>query len=208
MNVKDLLKKATQLKKEKNIEEAIDMLDQAYSKGIYEPPSQFSDDFTDSKLDQLLNINDLVRKAKYLQELGKFHDSIQYIDNLIEKTSNRANYSVWEIDELSELHNHKAIILKKEKKFNDEFVERIKSYCLSGISATIKSQSNDDFLKKRFLLIQKNYLKEESIKKFILDNSKKTKIDFNFEQFIKTVQKVIKLEYKTEKIHSEFIKLI
>ena len=32
MNVKDLLKKATQLKKEKNIEEAIDMLDQAYLK--------------------------------------------------------------------------------------------------------------------------------------------------------------------------------
>lgn len=208
MNVRDLLKKATQLKKEKNIEEAINMLDQAYSKGIYEPPSQFSDDCSDSKLDQLLNINDLVRKAKYLQELGKFHDSIQYIDNLIEKTSNRANYSVWEIDELSELHNHKAIILKKEKKFNDEFVERMKSYCLSGISATIKSQSNDDFLKKRFQLIQKNYLKEEYIKKFILDNSKKTNIEFNFDQFIKTVQKVIKLEYKTEKIHSEFIKLI
>ena len=39
MNVRDLLKKATKLKKENKIEDAIKTLDQAYKKGIYEPPS-------------------------------------------------------------------------------------------------------------------------------------------------------------------------
>jgi len=208
MKMRNLLKQATQLKKEKNIEGAIKALDEAYSKGFYEPPSSFTEDLSESNFDLVLNINDLVRKAKYLQELGKFNESIIYLDNLIVNTSLRANYSVWEIDELSKLHNHKAIILKKEKKFNDEFVERMKSFCLSGISATIKSQSDDEFLKERFRKIQNDFLKVEFIKKFILDNSKKTKIEFNIDQFIMIVQKVIKLDYKTEKIHDEFIKLL
>ena len=39
MKVSDLLKKATILKKENKVEEAIKVLDEAYKKGIYEPPS-------------------------------------------------------------------------------------------------------------------------------------------------------------------------
>mgnify|MGYP003689168731 CR=1 FL=1 len=130
MKVRDLLKKATKLKKENKVEEAIQVLDEAYKKGIYEPPShQMEEDEEYTDFDKLLTLQDLVRKAKYLQEIGKIDESLTYLDELIKNTSSRANYSVWEIDELSNVHNHKAIVLKKEKRFNEEFIERLKS-CL------------------------------------------------------------------------------
>ena len=124
MNVRTLLKKATSLKKQNKVEEAIKVLYQAYEIGIYEPPSteiDNVDDYIDE--DKLLVLADLVRKAKYLQEIGKIDEAIVYLDKLIEDTSNRANYNIWEIHELSDIHNHKAIVLKKEKRYNDEFIE-------------------------------------------------------------------------------------
>ena len=118
MKVRDLLKKATKLKKENKVEEAIKVLDEAYNNGIYEPPSyEMEEDEEYADFDKLLTLQDLVRKAKYLQEIGKIDESLKYLDELIKSTSSRANYSVWEIDELSNIHNHKAIVLKKEIKF-------------------------------------------------------------------------------------------
>ena len=82
----------------------------------------------------------------------KYKLNIGILDQLIKSTSSRANYSIWEIDELSSLHNHKAIVLKKEKRFNEEFIERLKSYSLEGISANLKSASKDISFSKTFVL--------------------------------------------------------
>ena len=208
MNVSELLKKATRLKKEKKLEEAIQVLEEAYSNGVYESPSEFSNDSQCDDFDKLITLKDLVRKAKYLQELGKFNDSISYLDSLIEKISLKANYSFWEIDELSELHNHKAIIFKKEKKYLFEFIERMKSYCLNGISATLKSKSKDDFLNERFKKIQMHYLDNKVIRNFIEKNSKKTSIVFDYEEFINIIQKIITLKYKVDQINFEINKFL
>ena len=106
------------LKKENKVEEATKVLDEAYNNGIYEPSSyETEEDEEYADFDKLLTLQDLVRKAKYLQEIGKIDESLKYLDELIKSTSSRANYSVWEIDELSNIHNHKAIVLKKEKRF-------------------------------------------------------------------------------------------
>ena len=84
MNVRDLLKKATKLKKENKIEDAIKTLDQAYKKGIYEPPShEISEDEDYTDFDKLLSLQDIVRKAKYLQELGKIDEALNYLDELL-----------------------------------------------------------------------------------------------------------------------------
>ena len=112
------------------------------------------------------DFSELVRKAKYLQEIGKIDESLKYLDELIKSTSSRANYSVWEIDELSNIHNHKAIVLKKEKRFNEEFIERLKSYCLRGISANLKSASKDKFLSKNFIPVLKHMLDPVKLLKF------------------------------------------
>lgn len=116
MKVSNLLKKATKLKKENKVEEAIKVLDEAYKKGFYQPSSMelSLSEMKDIDSDNILSLQDLVRKAKYLQEIGKIDESLKYLDELIKSTSSRANYSIWEIDDLSSLHNHKAIVLKKE----------------------------------------------------------------------------------------------
>ena len=225
MKVRDLLKKATKLKKENKIEEAIKVLDEAYKKGIYEPPSyEMEEDEEYTDFDKLITLQDLVRKAKYLQEIGKIDESLKYLDELIKSTSSRANYSVWEIDELSNLHNHKAIVLKKEKRFNEEFIERIKSYCLRGISTNIKgnkkpSKTGDDFIdelklkdfkrnRKDWLFTLENLLEPKRLLKFIEDNSKKTTIKFDKREVVGFVQLVINQQFKTDKIGIEFKKLI
>ena len=71
MNVRDLLKKATILRKENKIEDAIKVLNEAYKKGVYEPPShemEEGEEYTD--FDKTITLQDLVRKAKYLQEIA------------------------------------------------------------------------------------------------------------------------------------------
>jgi tetratricopeptide (TPR) repeat protein len=225
MKVGDLLKKATKLKKENKVEEAIQVLDEAYKKGIYEPPShQMEEDEGYTDFDKLLTLQDLVRKAKYLQEIGKIDASLTYLDDLIKNTSSRANYSVWEIDELSNVHNHKAIVLKKEKRFNEEFIERVKSYCLRGISLNIKTnkkpeKTGDDFIdefnlknfnrnKKTFSSELKNLLDPIRLLKFVEDNSKKTQIGFDKKEVVGFIQLVINNHYKTDKISIELKKLI
>ena len=209
MKVRDLLKKATKLKKENKVEEAIKVLDEAYKNGIYEPPSyEMEEDEEYTDFDKLLTLQDLVRKAKYLQEIGKIDESLKYLDELIKSTSSRANYSVWEIDELSNIHNHKAIVLKKEKRFNEEFIERLKSYCLRGISANLKSASKDKFLSKNFIPVLKHMLDPVKLLKFVEDNSKKTTIKFDKREVVGFAQLVINQQYKIDKIGIEFKKLI
>ena len=225
MKVRDLLKKATKLKKENKVEEAIKVLDEAYKNGIYEPPSyEMEEDEEYTDFDKLLTLQDLVRKAKYLQEIGKIDESLKYLDDLIKSTSSRANYSVWEIDELSNIHNHKAIVLKKEKRFNEEFIERIKSYCLRGISTNIKgnkkpSKTGDDFIdelklkdfkrnRKDWLFTLENLLDPKRLLKFVEDNSKKTSIKFDKREVVGFAQLVINQQYKTDKIGIEFKKLL
>ena len=69
MKVSALLKKANKLKKENKVEEAIKVLDEAYEKGIYQPSSfEMEEDqkYTDS--DNILSLQDLVRKAKISSE--------------------------------------------------------------------------------------------------------------------------------------------
>ena len=225
MKVSDLLKKATKLKKENKVEEAIKVLDEAYKKGIYEPPSyEMGEDEEYTDFDKLLTLQDLVRKAKYLQEVGKIDESLKYLDELIKSTSNRANYSVWEIDELSNLHNHKAIVLKKEKRFNEEFVERVESYCLAGISLLIKSSekpklTGDEFtdeliiennksIKKKFGFELKNKIDPKRLLKFVEDNLKKSNIKTDKREIVGFIQSVITQQFKTDKIGKEFKKLI
>tara|TARA_Y100000294_G_scaffold84215_1_gene78981 strand:+ start:1220 stop:1909 length:690 start_codon:yes stop_codon:yes gene_type:complete len=225
MKVSDLLKKATKLKKENKVEEAIKVLDEAYKKGIYEPPSyEMGEDEEYTDFDKLLTLQDLVRKAKYLQEVGKIDESLKYLDELIKSTSNRANYSVWEIDELSNLHNHKAIVLKKEKRFNEEFVERVESYCLAGISLLIKSSekpklTGDEFtdeliiennkrIKKKFGFELKNKIDPKKLLKFVEDNLKKSNIKTDKREIVGFIQSVITQQFKTDKIGKEFKKLI
>ena len=70
------------------------VLDEAYKNGIYEPPSyEMEEDEEYTDFDKLLTLQDLVRKAKYLQEIGKIDESLKYLDELIKSTSSRANYS-------------------------------------------------------------------------------------------------------------------
>ena len=209
MKVSALLKKANKLKKENKVEEAIKVLDEAYEKGIYQPSSfEMEEDqkYTDS--DNILSLQDLVRKAKYLQVVGKIDEALKYLDQLIKSTSSRANYSIWEIDELSSLHNHKAIVLKKEKRFNEEFIERLKSYSLEGISANLKSASKDISFGKTFVPILKHYLDPVNLLKFVEDNSKKTTIKFDKREVVRFIQLVINQQYKTDKIGIEFKKLV
>ena len=209
MNVRTLLKKATSLKKQNKVEEAIKVLDQAYEIGIYEPPSTEVDDVDDYiDEDKLLVLADLVRKAKYLQEIGKKDESLVYLDKLIEDTSSRANYNIWEIHELSDIHNHKAIVLKKEKRYNDEFIERVRSYCLRGIAVNLKANSNNEFLSKNSQEELKNLLDPNRILKFVEDNSKKVSNKFEKKDVVGFIQVVINQQYKTDKIGIEFKKLV
>ena len=210
MKVSDLLKKATKLKKENKIEEAIKVLDEAYKKGFYQPSSMelSLSEMKDIDYDNILSLQDLVRKAKYLQEIGKIDEALKYLDELIKSTSSRANYSIWEVDDLSSLHNHKAIVLKKEKRFNEEFIERLKSYSLKGISANLKSSSKDISLSKSFIPTLKHFLDPVKLLKFVEDNSKKTTIKFDKREVVRFVQLVINQQYKTDKIGIEFKKLV
>ena len=225
MNVKDLLKKATILRKENKIEDAIKVLNEAYKKGVYEPPShevEEGEEYTD--FDNTITLQDLVRKAKYLQEIGKIDESLKYLDELIKSTSSRANYSVWEIDELSNLHNHKAIVLKKEKRYNEECIERIKSYCLRGISANIKAnkkpkKTGDDFIdelnlkdfkrnRKIWLYTLEKLLNPIRLLKFVEDNSKKVTIKFDKRDVVGFIQVVINECYMNDKIATELKKML
>ena len=208
-NVRNLLKKATVLKKQNKIEEAIKILEQAYEVGIYEPPSTEVDDLDDYiDEDKLLVLADLVRKAKYLQEIDKIDEALLYLDKLIEDTSSRANYNIREIQELSNIHNHKAIVLKKEKRYNDEFIERVRSYCLRGIAVNLKANSNNKFLIENSQEELKNLLDPNRILKFVEDNSKKVSNKFEKKDVVGFIQVVINQKYKTDKIKLEFKKII
>ena len=203
-----LLKEATRLKKTKQIEKAIDLLNKAYEIGEYCYPSQNSQNDENTNLDNYITIEDLIRKSKYLQEIGQFDQAISSINQLIKETSKRAKESVWEIDELSTLHHHKSIILKKEKKFKEEFINRIKSYCLDGIAITYKfpKKSGDTILGesyerevKRIRNIVNNLTDHQNLMSFIEKNLKKIELNDNQKrQLAGFMMKMILLDHNEE----------
>ena len=98
MKVRDLLKKATKLKKENKVEEAIKVLDEAYKNGIYEPPSyEMEEDEEYTDFDKLITLQDLVRKAKYLQEIGMeniWNHEIELGQYAVEQISSLGSFKV------------------------------------------------------------------------------------------------------------------
>ena len=207
-NARSLLKEATKLKKSKQIEKAIKVLEKAYEIGEYDSPSKESSYSENQNLDNYFTLDDLVRKAKYLQELGQFDQAISFIDELIDDTQKRTRESVWEIDELSKLHHHKSIILKKEKKYKEEFVNRIKSYCLDGIAMTHKfpkktdksfSDGSYDREVKRIRSIVKNLADHQNLMTFINKNLKKIKLtEDQKRQLAGFMMKMILLDHNDE----------
>ena len=133
--VRELLKKATKLKKQNKIEEAIRVLEEAYSVGELEPARSYSSFIVSSELDNYYTIEDLVRKSKYLQTAGKIDESLAFLDQIILETNKSAKNNIWEIFSLSSLYDYRSIILKKEKRYNEAFVSKIKYYCLDGIAS-------------------------------------------------------------------------
>ena len=76
MKVRDLLKKATKLKKENKVEEAIKVLDEAYKNGIYEPPSyEMEEDEEYTDFDKLLTLQDLDENKEITYHLVSSEES-------------------------------------------------------------------------------------------------------------------------------------
>lgn len=204
MSPRDLLKQATKFKKEGKIQEAINSLEKAYKTGVYEPSNVevTPEEYVES--DKIIGIVDLVRKAKYLQELGKINDSLNYIDWLINEELPRSHNNGWVVLDLSELHNHKAIILKKEKRYNDEFIARVKSYCLAGISHNMNIDKDQKFFKKRL----KTQIDPTNIEKFIDKTIKKVTLNFDKRQLIGLIQVIITQDLKINGFDNQFKKLL
>ena len=204
MSPRDLLKQATKFKKEGKIQEAINSLEKAYETGVYEPSNVevMPDEYVD--FDKLIGIVDLVRKAKYLQELGKINDSLNYIDWLINEELPRSSNNGWVVLDLSELFNHKAIILKKEKRYNDEFIARVKSYCLAGISHNMNIDINPKSFKKKL----KTQIDPTNIEKFIDKMIKKVTLNFDKRQLTGLIQVIITQDFKINGFDNKFKKLL
>lgn len=80
MNSRHFLKEATRLKKNGNILKAIECLEKAYLVGNFESASSNSNDpENNEELNNFYTIEDLVRKAKDLQELGEIEESLNFI---------------------------------------------------------------------------------------------------------------------------------
>lgn len=198
MKARELLKEAASLKKKGKIEEAIKILDKAFSIGDLERLSTNSNSVENTEeLNNFYTVEDLVRKAKYLQELGKINDALNFLDNLIDETIKKTRKNVWEIFELGKLFQHRAIILKKEKRFNESFVDRVKSYCIDGIATRLTVTKYDV---KRI----KNIIINKTNQKFILDFFKKDleKLSFKIDQFRLAgfIMKTIMFENNSDKI--------
>ena len=222
--VRELLKEATKLKKSGMIEQAIKSLEQAYNIGEYSYPSEVVEPDDDLDLDNILTTEDLVRKSKYLQEVGKFDEALNYINNLILETSKRSKLSVWEIFDLSKLYNHRAIILKRDKKYKEEFVDRIKSYCLDGMATRLRmpikpiGDPEDDLFKlklesykndvKRIKTILVGLTENTKLIKFISSNSKKLDVKLDKNLIAAFMMRMIMMDIDAKKSLSEFDKLI
>ena len=185
MNCRDLLKQVTKLYKQKKIKEAIKILDKAYSVGEFEHPSQNASD-----IDNFYTVTDLVRKAKYLNELGLYEDSISFVDSYIKKFNNFSQKNPWELYTLSELYNHRSIINKKSKHYNLAFIDKIKSFCLDGLANRYTSLI-DKFQFEMKSEVLKNITKVEFIKNFLFKNGKKTKLKYDEEALVAMIIKII-----------------
>jgi len=198
MKARELLKEATSLKKKGKIEEAIKILDKAFLIGDLERPSNDSNSGENNEeFNNFYTVEDLARKAKYLQELGKINDALNFLDNLINETIKKTRKNVWEIFELGKLFQHRAIILKKEKRFNESFVDRVKSYCIDGIATRLTVTKFDANRIKNIIINKIN-------QKFILDFFKKDleKLSFKIDQFRLAgfIMKTIMFENNSDKI--------
>jgi hypothetical protein len=184
--VRELLKKATKLKKQNKIEEAIRVLEEAYSVGELEPARSYSSFIVSSELDNYYTIEDLVRKSKYLQTAGKIDESLAFLDQIILETNKSAKNNIWEIFSLSSLYDYRSIILKKEKRYNEAFVSKIKYYCLDGIASfhrtgEEKKEKNYSVERQKNIV---NIVKTKTNGKFILEfiNSNNKKVDLKYDQ--------------------------
>ena len=184
--VRELLKKATKLKKQNKIEEAIRVLEEAYSVGEFEPARSYGSFIVSSELDNYYTIEDLVRKSKYLQTAGKIDESLAFLDQIILETNKRAKNNIWEIFSLSSLYDYRSIILKKEKRYNEAFVSKIKYYCLDGIASfhrigEEKKEKNYSVERQKNIV---NIVKTKTNGKFILEfiNSNNKKVDLKYDQ--------------------------
>tara|TARA_B100000989_G_scaffold215839_1_gene164288 strand:+ start:205 stop:819 length:615 start_codon:yes stop_codon:yes gene_type:complete len=203
MKVRELLGKATKLKKANKVKEAIKILEEAYTKGTFVSISEETDDYIDNPI----YIRDLVRKAKYLQKIGKANEALQYLDKLIPAAVNAANRNFWYIQELSDLYNDKAIILMREKRFDEEFVMRMKSYCLDGILCKIKSNSKDKYLSERFIPIYENIVSPVEIEKYIERKIKKTSFEIDKKVIANKIIEIISLNFSPKKISNDLSEL-
>ena len=217
MNSRQFLKEATRLKKSGNILKAIECLEKAYTVGDFESASSNSNDPDNNEgLNNFYTIEDLVRKAKYLQELGKIKESLNFLDNLIKETTRRTKNNVWEIFELGRLFQHRAIILKKEKKFNQAFIDIVKSYCIDGIATRLtapvkpKSQPENEYDKlkldsyKSDIKRIQNIIANKTNQKFILDylenDLKKISVKIDKYRLAAFIMKTIMFENDTSKV--------
>lgn len=198
MKARDLLKQATKLKKNGNLIEAIKCLEKAYSVGDFESASSNNNDpENNDALNNFYTIADLVRKSKYLQQIGKFKEAIIFIDNLIKETTKRTKNNVWEIFDLGKLLEHRAIILSKEKRFDECFADSVKSYCIDGIATRLsapikpKLELTNEYDKLKLDLYNsdikriKNIIMNKTNQKFILDyfNDDLKKISFKIDKY-------------------------
>jgi len=221
-NARQLLKEATKFKKSGNILKAIECLEKAYSIGDFESPSSNTNDPEDSNsLNNFYTIGDLVRKSKYLQDLGRSKESLIFLDNIIKETTKRTQKSVWEISELGKLLQHRAIILNKEKRFNEAFVDVVKSYCIDGIAIRLtapvkpKSQPENEYDKlkldnyKSDIKRIQNIIANKTNQKFILDylenDLKKISVKIDKYRLAAFIMKTIMFENDTSKVLKEVV---
>ena len=187
LKARELLKLATKLRKENKIEKAIKILEQAYSVGEFGAESG-SGYYFDVESNNYYTTDDLVRKSKYLQLVGIIEESLSFLNQIILETNKRAKNSIWEIYSLSSLHNHRSIILKKEKRYNEAFIDKIKYYCLDGVASVLqmgiekKDKHISEKMKKALILSVRQKTNNKFIFEFIENNSKKVNLKYDKKQ--------------------------
>jgi|TARA_B100001964_G_C13958939_1_gene476757 hypothetical protein len=169
------LKEATKLKKEKKYLEAIKMLDKAYEVGL---PGDTTDDPNtpiEIIVNNVISIQDLLRKAMYLQLAGKSKEGFKYLENL-------KNSCLKKYDETGDLYYLEPDLflqigrfLDKEKKYVLALKNRSISYLIDSFLPYINSlkmnMKNDDHLRRGNKDFIKNYFKKyyKNIKNFEVD---------------------------------------
>lgn len=188
MNCRELLKKATKIYKTKKVKEAIEILDRAYELGEFDYNSKPANDE-----ENFYTLMDLVRKAKYLNEIGEYEKAIKFIDRLIDKFNKLSKSNPWELYSLKELYEHRAIINRKSKLFHLALIDDIKSFCYNGMALRGTAKIEKWLEKRNFEVIQ-NITKPEFINKFLKENSKKINFKYDVNTLTAIIIKIICLD--------------